>query len=283
MKKVISVLLAFLLTGALILFCVSFLVRQEIIPAMDVNGAKPADTVVRGEHQLIRERVVELSELYDFNAEPVNEWITEDMVRDLSGQALRWWGGILRDGKTGPDLEWDSEDLQEIVSSNQTVATDEDRERAEYLWNAGIEDINRNVTRIVLPLRQQIVRLGVQKGGKMVDIPNVTEFLIGVPWAALALCALLAGLIALTESRDLRRSLRYIGAALGAAVLVMVAVTLLFLCAGIYPVVEEVSRSLAIMYQDAVIHTLIRSGILMLVMIIGCALCLATCRERKTA
>ena len=44
-----------------------------------------------------------------------------------------------------------------------------------------------------------------------------------------------------------------------------------------------VSRSLAIMYQDAVIHTLIRSGILMLVMAAGGALCLAKCRERKTA
>ena len=94
---------------------------------------------------------------------------------------------------------------------------------------------------------------------------------------------MLAGLIALTESRDLRRSLRYIGSALGAAAIVMIVITLLFLCAGIYPVVEEVSRSLAIMYQDAVIHTLIRSGVLMLAMIIGCALCLAKCRERKTA
>ena len=63
----------------------------------------------------------------------------------------------------------------------------------------------------------------------------------------------------------------------------MIVITLLFLCAGIYPVVEEVSRSLAIMYQDAVIHTLIRSGILMLVMAAGGALCLAKCRERKTA
>ena len=283
MKKIVSVLLAFLLTGALILFCVSFLARQEIRPAMDANGVKPADTVVQGEHQLILERVDQLAEVYHFDAEPVKEWITEDMVRDLSGQALRWWGNILRDGKIGPDLEWDTGHLQEIVSSNRTVATDEDREKADSLWLAGIEDISRNVTRIVLPLRQQIVNLGVQKGGKMVDIPNVIEFLMGVPWAALALCALLAGLIALTESRELRRSLRYIGSALGAAAIVMIVITLLFLCAGIYPVVEEVSGSLAIMYQDAVIHTLIRSGILMLAMIVGCALCLAKCRGRKTA
>ena len=90
-------------------------------------------------------------------------------------------------------------------------------------------------------------------------------------------------LIALTESRDLRRSLRYIGAALGAAAIVMIVITLLFLCAGIYPVVEEVSRSLAIMYQDAVIHTLIRSGILMLAMAAGGTLCLAKCRRSGKA
>ena len=49
MKKIIAVLLAFLLTGTLILFCVTFTARQVILPAMSGNGAQVSDAVIREE------------------------------------------------------------------------------------------------------------------------------------------------------------------------------------------------------------------------------------------
>ena len=63
MKKIIAVLLAFMLTGALILFGVSFLGRQIILPAMDEDGAQVSDAVIREEQQLAQERVTKLAGL----------------------------------------------------------------------------------------------------------------------------------------------------------------------------------------------------------------------------
>ena len=40
MKKILAILLALMLTGTLILFCVSFLGRQIVLPAMDEDGAQ---------------------------------------------------------------------------------------------------------------------------------------------------------------------------------------------------------------------------------------------------
>ena len=71
MRKIIAILLAFLLTGALLLFCMSFLGRQALMPAMTEQGAPVSDELIREEQQLIRERVTSLAELHGFQAEPV--------------------------------------------------------------------------------------------------------------------------------------------------------------------------------------------------------------------
>ena len=52
MKKIIAILLAFLLTGALILFSVTFLAQQVIQPAMSEEGAPVSGTVIREEKRL---------------------------------------------------------------------------------------------------------------------------------------------------------------------------------------------------------------------------------------
>ena len=71
MKKIIAALLALLLTGSLVLFCVTFVGRQVLLPAMGEDGAQVSDSVIREETRLARERVTALANLYGFEAEPV--------------------------------------------------------------------------------------------------------------------------------------------------------------------------------------------------------------------
>ena len=106
------------------------------------------------------------------------------------------------------------------------------------------------------------------------------SFFLGIPWAALAICALLAGLIVLLESRKDRFALRCIGAALGAAVLVVIAVAAVYLCAGVKGMIREASESLTVLYQYAAGRALVRAGILSTAMAAGCVLCLAGSRRK---
>lgn len=284
MKKIIAVLLAFLLTGTLILFCVTFTARQVILPAMSGNGAQVSDAVIREEQKLARKRVEKLAAIYGFDAEPVISLVTEDTLRELNSQASRWWGKLLQEGKTGEGLEWDTDELEQVLASDAYLSGMEDRDRAEYLQSSAAKDIRSSITRMVLPMRQQTMRLGMQEIGKRADLPSLITFFLGVPWAALALCALLAGLIALLGSGKFKGAAQYIGSALGAAALVLVALMVLYLTSGILPMIREASDGLTIQYQNAVSGSMIRAGILAAVMAAGCILCLAKGRRNgKTA
>ena len=280
MRKIIAILLAFLLTGALLLFCMSFLGRQALMPAMTEQGAPVSDELIREEQQLIRERVTSLAELHGFQAEPVIALINEDTLRDLNAQASRWVSSILQYGRTGEDIRWDTKELEQTIAENATVSEPGDDEAAEAMAYTAAEAVKSSVIRTVLPLRQQIIQLGLLKAGERIDLPNLITFFLGVPWAALALCALLAGLIALAGSRTIRGSLRYIGGALGAAVLVLIAAAILYLCANILPMIREASESLAFMYRGAVSRLAVPAGILTAAMIAGSIVCLAMSRER---
>ena len=283
MKKIIAMLLAFLLTGALILFSVAFLLQQIIQPAMDEDGAQVSDAVIRAEQQLAKERITNLANLYGFEAEPVVSLVSAETLRDLNSQASLWWSTLLKEGKVGEAIRWDTEGLAETLADDALLGRIEDGERAEYLKLSAAEDVSSSITRMVLPMRAQTLRLGLQKIGNRVDLPNVIQFFLGVPWAALALCALLAGLIALLESRKFTGTARYVGYALGAAALVLVALMILYLNAGILPMIREASAGLTIQYNDVVSGTMVRGGLLAAIMAAGCVLCLAERRRNRKA
>ena len=271
MKKCLTILLSFLLTGAIVLFCVSFSAQQAIAPAMGEEGAPVDDGTIREQEEIIRARVAELGELYGFSTEPVMEMIDEGILRDLNEQASGWWSALLKDGKPGDEPEWDTEDLEYVLYAE--LYTDEAGAEATQELTLGVlEEVRRSVLRTVLPMRHKIVELGMQKVGKRVDVPNLVAFFMGVPWAVLALCALLAGLIALIQSRRIRGSLRYIGSAMGAAAIVIVCAAVLYLLAGVQPMIREASESLTVQYGHVLTGTLVRLGILSAAMAAACVL-----------
>ena len=70
MKKAIAILLALLLTGSLVLFCVTFAGRQVLLPAMGEDGAQVSDSLIREEHRLVRERITAQRSLHIPAARP---------------------------------------------------------------------------------------------------------------------------------------------------------------------------------------------------------------------
>ncbi len=282
MKKTISILLAFLMTGLMLLFCFTFLARELIVPAMDGKGIQTGDELIREERQLVQKRVAKLADMYGFRAEPVAAVISEEILQDLNDQSALWWKSIMKRGKTGDAIRWKTDDVEQVIGENLTST---DREETEGVAAAGADAIRTSVIRTVLPVRQEILELGLYKAGEKLDLPNLISFFVGIPWAALALYALLAGIIALVWSgRTIRDALPYIGGSLGAAALVMIAASVLYLHIGVQPMIREASESLAFIYQRAASRTMLLAGILTLIMAAGYVLCMiAAGKKDRTA
>ena len=278
MKKTISILLAFLMTGLMLLFCFTFLARELIVPAMDGKGIQTGDELIREEQQLVQKRIAKLADMYGFRAEPVAAVISEEILRDLNDQSALWWKSIMKRGKTGDAIRWKTDDVEQAIGGN-LISTD--REETEGVAAAGADAIRTSVIRTVLPVRQEILELGLYKAGEKLDLPNLISFFVGIPWAALALYALLAGIIALAWSgRTIRDALPYIGGSLGAAALVMIAAATLYLHIGVQPMIREASESLAFIYQRAASRTMLLAGILTLIMAAGYVLCMIAAAEK---
>ncbi len=279
MKKCIAWFLAFLLTGSLILFGVCLVGRQVIAPAMGDEGAPVSESLIREEKELARERIAKLAELYGFDAEPVIAIVNDEVLQDLNSQASLWWSSVLRDGKAGKDLRWDTTELEKVLQADP--AAQENPDEAEYYATAVAEEIHKSIVNMVLPMRQLVFSLGLEKAEKRIDLVNVVEFFLGMPWAALALSALFAGLIALADGQPIRRALGYIGSAMGAAALVLAVIAALYLCAGILPMIREASAGLTLQYQSLVKGSLLLTAGIVVVLAAGCVVCLLKSREKK--
>ena len=279
MKKIIAWLFALLLTGSLILFGVCLVGHQVIAPAMGDEGAPVSDSLIQEEKDLVRVRITALAELYGFNPEPVIDAVNEDVLKDLNSQASLWWSSVLRDGKAGKELRWNTKTVEKIIMEDPAVQ--ENPDEAAYFAYSVAEEIHKSIVNMVLPMRQLVFSLGLEKAGKRIDLVNIVEFFLGMPWAALALCALFAGLIALADGQPIRRVLRYIGSAMGAAALVLAVIAVLYLCAGILPMIQEASAGLTIQYQSIVTGSMLLIAGIIIVLAAGCVVCLLKIREKK--
>ena len=278
MKKVVAWVLAFLLAIALALFCLTFVFRQAVLPGTVGKGAKANSQVVSAEQELIRERVTELAGLYGFTPGPVIDAVSGEALDELNAKAALWWNTVLTEGKAGTRPKLDIGMLREVLLSDPLVAKNED---PEALVETAVDAVNESVVRVVLPIRQEIVSYGMRKVGQKIDLIDMMDFLIRVPWTALALSLLLAGLIALLESRRLSGCLKYIGSAMGAAALTVLAVAVLAALAGIRPMLLQASRSLVIQYDGVRTGMVVRTAVLTAALAAGCVLCLILYRRRN--
>ena len=279
MKKVISIPLAFLLTAAMILFCISFIGYRIIAPGMNENGAAVSDSVINEELVIAREHITELSAIYGFNAETAISLIDRDTFSQLNRQASRWWKTVLQEGKAGEALSWDTDELYELLMSDAAQHTDGNWKEAASLAQEITEKIRECVYRIVLPVRQNVIGLGLKKIGQRIDLPDTISFFMCIPWTLLALSTLLAGLIVLIAGKKPRGALPYIGSALGGTALVLACLAAVYLSAGIPGMIREASQSLMIQYRTVELRSLLTVAAMASAMTAGCVLCMKTHRK----
>ena len=279
MKKIIAFLLAFLLTGTLALFGACFTASLTAAPAMREGGAPVSSQVLAQEQELIKKRITDLAGLYGFSPEPVIAFVDGNTMAAMNQESALWWNSVLTAGNLGKAPSLDKRALVQILRADTGMMEGKDETDQEILADEAAEAVSRSVTRVVLPLRQEVVSIGLEEAAKRVDVPNVIAFLMDLHWILLALAALLAGLIALLESRRLRSALPYIGSAMGAAVLVMLAGVLLIPGSGIGARIREASESLSIQAGSLFSGFLLRFGALCAVLLAGCILCLTLCRR----
>ena len=282
MKKVLCYLLALFLACGFALLGVSWVGAQAVEPGLRDGGAVPGAEVQQREMQLIREKLEEMAPLYGFSAEAALQFVTPEVVADMNRQAARWWNTMLASGEAGEEPALDTEALAEVLLKAQDSAPEDSEEAGERAAEIA-EAISGSVRKIILPLRLPIVNRGLAEAGKRVDLANVIRFLTGLYPAALALCALLAGLIALLESRRLRRCLIWIGAAAGAAVLVLAAGYAVCAASGLRQLIAEASPGLSAQFGALESGMLIRLAVYAAVLAAGCVLCLILCRRRHEA
>lgn len=279
MKKIIGWLLAFLLTGCLVLFGVTYAGCRALVPALNEEGAPLDETVTAREMKLISDRITELGGIYGFTPGPVIAAVDRETVEEMEHKGARWMTSVLTLGKVGEQPALEKAKIQQVLLEDKALVGDASPEDAQFLASEAAEAVMTGVARIVLPFRQPVVRKGLLEVGKRIDIADMVRFFRGTPWATLAMCALLAGLIALLESRKLRFSLPYIGSALGAAAIVLLALVYLTGSMGVHDLLYSASLSLA--YQADVLATAAAVRILILAgaMLAGCVLCLALARR----
>jgi len=281
-KRVISWLLAFLLAAALILFGVSFAFRGIAAPALAEGGSVVSDDVRAREMELIREKTTSLADLYGFSPEPVIACVDENLLRDLNRQSALWWKGLVTDGVPGEAPDWDTTRLEMTLYADEQMIARYGERQAEEVAAKACTEVIRTVNRVVLPMRTLAISAALEKIGKRIDLADLVRFLLQVPPAALAVSALLAGLIALLEGRRFSRCLRYIGAALGAAALVLVVLAILLSFSGFPGMIREASESLAVQLESLSSGLQIRQGLLVLALTAGCAGCLFLYRRGTT-
>ena len=278
MKKVLCWLLALLLTGFLALFGASFAAARAVEPGMKEGGTAASDSVQQMELRLIREKIEELAPIYEFSADAALNCVTPELVAEMNQQTALWWNSILVNGETTDAPSFDTQNLVAALAEDY-AGRGLSGENAELRATEAANAVGESILRIVLPLRLPLVGKGLTEASSRVDLGNVIRFLLGIRWAALALCALLAGLIALLESRNLRLCLPYIGSAMGASVLVIAAGCVLYALTGVDTLIAGASPSLSAQYGSLLNSAVIPLFVYAALLLAGCAACLILCRR----
>lgn len=282
MKKALVWILMFLLTGSLILSGAGLVFRRAVAPALAADGAPLSDHVAAQEKDLIRGRITELAGLYGFSAETATARIDAETLDSLNKQAALWWKKVVEEGTVGDEPALDTEPIRQALLSDPAFTAGRDADEAEILAGEAAKAIRQSVIRVVLPIRLPVFGKALAEIGKRADLPNLIRFALDLPWTALALSALLAGLIALLEADRPRFSLCHIGGALGGAGLTMAAL-LVFLCVWRMQadrIIHEASGSLGHQFNSLMSAVTLRAGILSAVMIAGGAVCLILGRRK---
>lgn len=280
-KKAVRWILAFLLTGSLAFLGASWAYRRAVAPALK-DGGTPASPAFRArELEMIREKVNELAAIHGFQAGPVMNTLTDEVIADLDIQAAAWWNTLLAEGTAAEEPQMITDSIREQLSMDEGFIGGDTEADADRKISQAESAIERAVVRTVLPMRGNLMTLAMTEAGKRVDLPSLVHFATGIPLFLLALCFLLSGGIACMDRR-LSESLRYIGSAMGGGALLVLCILALRLLAPVHRIIGEASGSLLALYGDISSGITLRMSAFSAILLVGCVVCLILWRRNQS-
>ena len=265
--------LTFMLTGLLALTLFSFAARHLLTPAEGEGSVQLNETLISQEAELAEAKIRQLAEVYPFQPETVLDVLDRETLTEMSRQSAAWWRQLLTEASLRERPDFETEELETALFSDPGIMELRENE-AESTVREISAKVKEILQRTVLPMRQPVLSRVMKELKERFDLKNLIDFATGLPWALLALCAVIAGLIALVTARKMRLTLKYLGAAFGGAVLTVAAVWLAVHFAGLIPLIRESSESMARQAEMLANRVLLREGAMALAMALGSVACL---------
>ena len=154
MKKAVNWFLAFLLTGTLAFFGITWAFRQAVAPALKDGGTPVTEAVREKEMEQIRGKVQELGSIYGFDAEWALKKITPEVLEELNVQSAAWWNTLLTEGVSAEEPQWNTETIREQLSMDPSFVGNDSEEAADRKIMQAEAAIRQAVVRTVLPMRE---------------------------------------------------------------------------------------------------------------------------------
>lgn len=264
-----STVICFLLTGAILLLCGCTVITRMVYSDGMYRKIVSDERTLDPEMTRIFLKIDRLAEQYSFDPEPVKASISRDSILNLGDRAVTWWTSILRDGNVTTLPSYDLTAVEEILD-NDGLFTDglrnwELREKKSQVT----KQIGKVISESVLPVRGLLINVGARKILNRIPVHKVLNICRHLILPLIAAILFLSGLLALTVSRKLNRSLTCIGGSLGAAGIVQLFLILLFLMLNVRGMIGEISDILSRQYVYVEGKVLLQVGLSALLMIIA--------------
>ena len=261
-----ALVLTFTMTLTLIGWtCVSILASEDLY----VRTATDED-VVTGQMERVSSIIRELSVRYGFSADHVIAALDREEFAGADREMAQWWSRITTEGTMDPEVPaWSADSLLPVIEESLDPGMIPEDQYSTEVAQEIVFALEKEATRTMMPIRRTLITLGFRYLDKRIDMPGAIRLINSMPLAGLAVCILLAGLIALFSGRRIRTSLKYYGGAFGGAGLSAIFALIMIRHLGIIDMIRKSSESLAdqihIMTRSAETGYIIGIAVLLLV------------------
>ena len=221
-------LLGFVLTLLLFFAAVLSPVSGVLLSGDAPERAAAAPETLAAEESRIRERLTPLAARYQVDPERLIASIDRERLTAFNRQAAARLVSFLTTGRLGSAPELVLPEMNRVLLDESVFAEASDPDEIEVDMLRAVEEITAAVSGVALQLREPVLRIAERALREKVNPAALIGAVRKLPTLLLAAALAISGLLALTVSRRLSLSLRYIGAAaLAAGLLVPLTILLL--------------------------------------------------------
>ena len=250
-------ILGLILTFFLVLTACSGLLLSVLLDDALQESIVTSPEVLDAELRQIQRKIQDQAAAFGTDGEGISRALSPESIIPLNLQAGRRMSQLLRTGRLEEAPSFDAMILEETLQESGAFSGGITESGEVFL-----QEIGKAVTETALGLREILLQAGVRILKGRMNLPALSAALQRLPVLFGMICLLLTGFVALTVSRRISLSFRYIGAALAAAGILLVLCGLLARLANIGGGLAEVSPMLAAEYGLLAGQMWLRTGIL---------------------